>query len=173
MRRLTQNRAIVLRLLKEGHPEFGLPPYSAVSVRGILKAEGVNRSIQQVHRTLNDLVDSGLVAVELRIGEEYVNHNGTLKQHVKPVRMFQIAADVAANSLEARVQELHRRVERAVVGMNWFGGIIRDGFTLEDVDAWKAELGALLAVVPGDERLGEVGGWLKCGIQKTAKNLVI
>jgi hypothetical protein len=159
-----------LRLLKEGHPDFGLPPYSAVSVRGILKAEGINRSIQQVHRTLNDLAASGLVAVELRIGEEYVNQHGTLKQHVKPVRMFQLASDVEANALEARIQELHRRVERAVVGMNWFGGIIKDDFTPENVGALKSELGALLEAVPGDERLGEVAGWIKCVGSKTAKN---
>jgi Fe2+ or Zn2+ uptake regulation protein len=168
MERITKNRLRTIAALRSGHPEFGLPPYSAVSVKGILKSESVNRSIQQVHRTLNDLVASGLVVVELRTGEEYVNHHGTLKQHVKPVRMFQLASDVETNAREARVQELHRRVERAVVGMNWFGSVIKDDYGPEDIEAWEAELGALLEVVPEDGRLEEVAGWLKCVGSKTS-----
>jgi hypothetical protein len=175
--KMTTNRRLTLLALAETFED--LPPYSASSIAYALtnafnykwpRYEAL-KSIpnkQQIHRTLRDLWRDGLI-VGTRIKED-ASHGGGLPSWVI---LYQLSSDVEYNHIVAACQALHRKVNKAKHGVNFFGSVMDMGLMPDEVATLAAEVKRMLQRTHPDKVQGldtqfklmiECRDWIKSGI---------
>ena len=174
---MTTNRRLTLLALADGGED--LPPYSASSIAYALahafnyKWQGYEdlKTIpnkQQVHRTLRDLWRDGLI-VGTRIKED-AHYGGGLPSWVI---LYQLSSEVEYNYIVAACQALHRKVNKAKHGLNFFGSVMDMGLTADEVAKLAVEVKRMLQRTHPDKVKGlgdqfklmiECRDWIKSGI---------
>lgn len=154
------------------------PPYSASSIAYTLdnafnyKWHGYEAlksapNKQQIHRTLRDLWRNGLI-VGTRFKDE--PYGGGLPCWV--IR-YQLSSEVEYNFMAATCNALHRKVDRAKHGINFFGAVIDMGLMPDEVAALSIEVKRLLQRTHPDKVQGfdaqfkqmiQCRDWIKSGI---------
>lgn len=113
MKRLTENRIKIMQCLTEGHDDCGLAPYSASSIHYMLyglefmkdKAREKTQ-INQIRRTLNELVADGIAIMSRRL---YTEGKGLPYWD----NLYQIADMAEANHFECELRDIERKTSRA------------------------------------------------------------
>ena len=156
-----------------------LPPYSASSIAYTLanafdhEWQGYEdlKTIpnkQQIHRTLRDLWRDGLV-VGTRIKED-ASYGGGLPSWVI---LYQLSSEVEYNHIVAACQALHRKVDKAKHGANFFGSVFDMGLPADEVATLAVEVKRMLQRTHPDKVQGlddqfkqmiKCRDWLKSGI---------
>jgi hypothetical protein len=175
--KMTTNRKLTLLALAETGDD--LPPYPASSIACALtnafnykwpRYEAL-KSIpnkQQIHRTLRDLWHDGLI-VGMRVKED-AHYGGSLPSWV--IR-YQLASEVELNFMVATCKALHRKIDKAKHGVNFFGSVMDMGLPADEVAALSIEVKRLLQRTHPDKVQGyddqfkqmiECRDWIKSGI---------
>jgi hypothetical protein len=175
--KMTPNRRLTLLAMSETLD--GLPPYAASSIAYTLanafnykwpKYEAL-KSIpnkQQIHRTLRDLWRDGLI-VGTRIKED-AHYGGGLPSWVI---LYQLSADVDHTYIVSVCKALHRKVDKAKHGVNFFGSVMDIGLPLDEVAALSIEVKRFLQKTHPDKVQGyddqfkqmiQCRDWIKSGI---------
>lgn len=175
--KMTTTRRLTLFALAENFD--GLPPYAASSIAYTL-TNAFNykwpryeelKSIpnkQQIHRTLRDLWRDGLV-VGTRIKED-ASYGGGLPSWVI---LYQLSSEVEYNHIVAACKALHRKVDKAKHGVNFFGSVMDMGLPADEVAALAIEVKRLLQRTHPDKvqclddqfkLMIECRDWIKSGI---------
>ena len=181
----TKNRKLILRLLDDNFEDCGgCPPYSASSLHYMLhdmnmagwyaKQDGIDPpkckppSIQQIHRTLKDLANAGLIVCKYRLNEAC--GVGSLPQRVA---YWQLAERVEYNAMVNACNQVYNKTKRAKFGINLFGATFDQGLPADEVLALKTEIKSLMQRTHPDKATGfdeqfkllqEALTWIKDGI---------
>ncbi len=145
--RMTANRKHVLAALADTGGDCGDPPHSAADVAWVLMNahkyhwEGFESlkavpTKQQIHRTLKELWHEGAIVAS----REKMDRRNNLPGWVV---MYEVAEGMFERFLESRIAELHRKVNRAVHGVNMLGSTFDQGATPEAAEAMRRELDEL------------------------------
>ncbi|MDO9422859.1 MAG: hypothetical protein Q7T40_01535 [Methylobacter sp.] len=174
--KLTTNRKLTLLAISTGNGDE--PPYEASSIGDMLsqaitygwdgfEALKSTPNKQQVHRTLRDLWHGGLI-VGTRVKEE--PYGGGLPCWV--VR-YQLSSEVEYNHMVTTCNALHRKVDKAKHGINFFGAVMDMGLPPDEVTALAIEVKRLLQRTHPDKAHGydaqfkqmiACRDWIKSGI---------
>jgi hypothetical protein len=174
--KMTTNRNLTLLALAETGDD--LPPYSASSIAYMLKLAfnykwpryEALKSIpnkQQIHRTLRDLWHDGLI-VGTRFKDE--PYGGGLPCWI--IR-YQLSSEVEYNFMVTTCNALHRKIDRAKHGFNFFGSVMDMGLPPDEVVALSIEVKRLLQRTHPDKVQGfddqfkqmiQCRDWIKSGI---------
>jgi len=175
--KITINRKLTLLALAETGDD--LPPYSASSIAYMLsnafnykwpRYEELKSipSKQQIHRTLRDLWRDGAI-VGTRIKED-ASYGGGLPCWV--IR-YQLSSKIEYNFMAATCNALHRKIDKAKHGVNFFGCVIDMGLPPDEVAALSIEVKRLLQKNHPDKVQGfgdqfkqmiQCRDWIKSGI---------
>ena len=141
MQRMTANRQKIIEYIRDNSHE---PPdaYGIAYDLGIAKC--------QVHRTLNDLVEAGILHVESQLRDPIAGQGLPRR-----VRLYEIAADAEANRLKRHINSIVARIHRAHHGVSFFGAIIDQGASTQQVAEMREELDDVRRLAPDDTRLTE------------------
>jgi hypothetical protein len=182
--RMTNNRKLILQALQDGDG-YDLPPYSASSVHYILenayrfKWEGYEMktlpSVIQIHRTLRDLWHSGLIVGTRKKADWYDNALPCW------IVEYQLSSEVERNHIISECTELHKKLNKAVNGINFFGAAFDKGLPAEDVEPLKSKVRLMMQRTHPDKSpyyaeqfklMRECHEWIKQGIPtpEEAKN---
>jgi hypothetical protein len=176
--KMTFNRRLILQVLQEDGED--LPPHSAWHVHDTLKNAFKNEywggiyqdmktvpNIQQVHRTLKDLWNEGLI-VGSRHKED--GFNGSLPHWV--IR-YQLSADAYRNGLLAECKAVYHKVNKAKHGINFFGAVFDMGLPDHEVKQLLIQVKTLMQRTHPDKATGyaeqfqqmkQCRDWIKSGI---------
>jgi len=175
--KMTVNRRLTLLAISQGNGDE--PPYSALEVAGMLdnaltyKWQGYEalKSVpnkQQIHRTLRDLWRAGYI-VGTRLKED-APYGGGLPCWV--IR-YQLSNEVEYNHMVTTCNVLHRKVDKAKHGINFFGSVMDMGLPPDEVEALAVEVKRLLQRTHPDKVQGfdtqfkqmiQCRDWIKSGI---------
>jgi len=174
--RMTNNRKLILQALQDGDG-YDLPPFSVSSVRYTLenafnfKWQGYDMktipSVIQIHRTMRDLFHGGLV-----VGTRFKCPPLSEGLAFWEVR-YQLSSEVEKNFIISECQTLHRKVNKAVNGINFFGGIFDKGLPAEEVEPLKHKVRAMMQRTHPDKSpdyleqfhlMKQCHEWIKSGI---------
>ncbi|WP_146086196.1 hypothetical protein [Methylobacter tundripaludum] len=179
--KMTTNRKLTLLALAETGDD--LPPYAASSI-AYMMTNAFNykwpryeelKSIpnkQQIHRTLRDLWRDGLI-VGTRFKED-APYGGGLPSWV--IR-YQLSSEVEFNFMAATCNALHRKVDKAKHGVNFFGSVMDMGLPPDEVAALTVEVKRILQKTHPDKVPGmgdqfkqmiQCRDWIKSGIPLSA-----
>jgi len=107
---MTPNRARILELLEMDSwaNEVGIPPFTASTLQYILDSDGVTQSVQQIHRTLKDLEQHGLIEHSTRLDRDTGNPlPQKLKKYALTGRMQHWANEAEINELKYKLKQHH------------------------------------------------------------------
>jgi len=178
---MTFNRRLILHALGDCLPDCGgVPPYTASSLHWSLKTAfelkwpGIYAemkscpNLSQIHRTLRDLRQAGLI-----VGIRQKNQHGWQQQPFWETG-FQISTDIYKNRLIAECNDVHAKTKTAKFGLSLFG---REpfgfGLPVDEVHALIAQVKSLMQKchpdkAPGFEaqfkQLQQCKAWIKDGI---------
>jgi hypothetical protein len=181
--KLTANRKLILKLIDEEIADCGgRPPYRAIDLHYAIHFLGFDEwyaeqdgtekpttkaSIQQIHRTLNDLEKAGLIIHEYRIDDHYQ------KGLPQRVAYWQLAEKAEYNRIVNTCNALYRKTHRAKFWITFFGATIDKGLQHDQVDQLKANITAMMQKTHPDKvdgfieqfkQLQECLQWIKDGI---------
>ncbi len=154
------------------------PPYAAYSIGDMLSQAITHQwqgfeelksapNKQQVHRTLRDLWRDGLI-VGTRV--KYEPYGGGLPCWVV---LYQLSSEVEYNFMAATCNALHRKIDKAKRGINFFGSVMDMGLPADEVATLAAEVKRLLQRTHTDKAQGfdaqfkqmiQCRDWIKSGI---------
>jgi hypothetical protein len=155
--RMTKNRLLIMQALAETN-DYETPPYSASSVRYILENafnyqwQGYDMktlpSIIQIHRTLRDLWQFGLI-----VGNRFKCDFDSGCLPYWEIR-FQLSRDVERNHIISECNALHRAVNKAKNGINLFGGVFDKGLPPSEVKALSSKVKVMMQRTHPDKATG-------------------
>jgi len=174
--KMTTNRKLTLLAISQGNGDE--PPYSASAIGDMLRQAITYQwpgfdalksapNKQQIHRTLRDLWRNGLI-VGTRFKDE--PYGGGLPCWV--IR-YQLSSEVEYNFMAATCNALHRKVDKAKHGINFFGAVMDMGLIPDEVAALSIEVKRLLQRTHPDKVQGfdaqfkqliQCRDWIKSGI---------
>ncbi len=174
--KMTINRKLTLLAISQGNGDE--PPYAASSIGDMLSQaityqwQGFEElksapNKQQVHRTLRDLWRDGLI-VGTRV--KYEPYGVGLPCWVV---LYQLSSEVEHNFIAATCNALHRKINKAMHGINFFGSVMDMGLPPDEVTKVSIEVKRLLQKTHPDKVRGfdkqfkqmiECRDWIKSGI---------
>ena len=150
----TKNRLTILKCLTEQNDDCGgAPPFSASSIHYMLESNfewyGALKpvSISQIHRTLRDLYNSGVITFETRIDEDTQN---AIPQRVK---YWQLTDAVDRNKLIGEVNDACKLAGKAH-GVMFFGSLVYPPLTDQQKSDITKELKSLMQKTHPDKTPG-------------------
>lgn len=166
--KLTKNRKLILGVLDSYIADaWGAPPHSADTVRFELDRMGIRYHKNAIYRTLKDLLDAGLIVAEKRLTDPISDGLPYWQNY------YQLTGSQDANAILLETETIHKKLDKAVHGVNFFGAIIDLGLPPEEVVVLKARVKSLMQHVHPDKSnryeyeaklLGECMKWIKEGI---------
>ena len=176
--KMTFNRRLILTALSETYDSP--PPHSAWNVKYTLESAfsykwaGIYQDMktipnkQQIHRTLKELWQGGLI-VGSRFKED--GYNGNLPSWV--IR-YQLSGDVYRNWLIAECEVVFNKVKKAKHGINFFGAIMDMGLPADEIKPLLMQVKALMQKTHPDKagddyvemfkQMKQCSDWIKSGI---------
>jgi hypothetical protein len=142
--KMTKNRLLILEILSFDIAG-DLPPHSASSIHYAL-GEAVSK--QHIHKTLSDLLLSGLIVVSRQKQEGYA---GRLPYWE---RSYQQSGQVESNHIKSKADRLYKKVDKAMHGINFFGKPFNYGLSVADVEAVTREVKIMMQKAHPDKQDG-------------------
>ena len=166
--KLTKNRKLILDVLDSYIADaWGAPPHSADTVMYELDRRGIKYHKNAIYRTLKDLLDAGLIVTEKRLQDPISNGLPYWQNY------YQLATSQETNAIVMEVENIHKKLDKAVHGLKFFGAVMDLGLPPDEVIELKARVKVLMQRIHPDKSdgyddevklLAECMKWIKAGI---------